>query len=146
MLESEAIVVSIKNGVTFVEAQSAGGCGKSSCATQGCGTAVLTQLFSQQPKALEVNNPIAAGIGERVIVGLQEQVFLKTAIAVYLLPLSALLIGAAVGLFMAGNSDMRDLYAGLGALFGLISSLFLLKHISLIYLPHTVQASILRRL
>lgn len=146
MLESEAIVVKIANGVTYVEAQSTVGCGKSNCATQGCSTAVLTQLFSQKAKALEVNNPITAGIGERVVVGLQENIFLKTAFIVYFLPLCAMFFGVGAGLWFAGNSEMRDLYAGLGALLGLIGSIFLLKYLTRAYFPHTAQVTILRRL
>ena len=146
MLESEAIVVKINNGVTYVEPLSGGGCGKSNCATQGCSTAVLTQLFSQKAKALEVNNPITAGIGERVVVGLQEKIFLKTAFIVYFLPLCAMFFGVGAGLWFAGNSEMRDLYAGLGALLGLIGSIFLLKYLTRAYFPHTAQVTILRRL
>ena len=145
MLESEAIVVDIKNGVTFIEPQGgSGGCGKSNCAPQGCSTAVLTQLFSRQSTILEVNNPIAAGIGERVVVGLPEQVFLKTAIVVYLLPLCALLLGTAIGILWAGSSAPPDLYAGLGALFGLVCSALLLKYIAPSF-PHDMQPIILRR-
>lgn len=147
MLESEAIVVSIKNGATFVEPQISGGCGSQpKCAQQGCATAVLTQLFSQKPKTLEVSNPIAADIGERVMVGLQEKAFLKTTLAVYFLPLGALLLGAALGMFFASTSEARDLYAGLGAVIGLVCSGFLLKHIAPTFFPHDMQPIILRRL
>ena len=146
MLESEAIVISVQHGVTLVEPQASGGCGKSNCATQGCSTAVLTQLFSQKPKALAVSNPIAALIGERVVVGLQEQAFLKTAIAVYFFPLCALILGAAMGMGLAGASEARDLYAGLGGLLGLVSSAVLLKYVAPAILPRDVQPIILRRL
>lgn len=146
MLESEALVVSIENGATFVQPQSGGSCGSSNCATQACGTAVLTQLFSQQPKSLQVNNPISARVGERVVVGLQEVAFLKTAVAVYLLPLCALLLGAALGLFWAGHSDTRDLYAGLGGLLGLAASALILKIFASKLCPPGSQPIILRRL
>ena len=146
MLESEAIVVSVKHGVTLVEPQASGGCGKSNCATQGCSTAVLTQLFSQKPKALEVSNPIAATIGDRVVVGLHEQAFLKTAIAVYLLPLGALLLGATLGMAWAGSSEAGDLYAGIGALLGLAASVALLKYVAPALFPRAIQPIILRRL
>lgn len=126
MLESEAIIVRIEKGITFVEAQGSGGCGGNQCATS-CSTATLTRLFSQTPKALQVDNPISAQVGERVVVGLGEGAFLKSALAVYLLPLSALLIGAALGLFAAGAHEMRDLYAGLGGLTGLVLSALALK-------------------
>jgi len=146
MLESEAIVVSVKNGATFVEAQSSGGCGSNHCATQGCSTAVLTQLFSQSPKTLEVQNPISAVVGERVLVGLQEDAFLRSAMAVYLLPLFALIGGAALGIFWAGQSDARDLYAGLGGIIGLAVSALLLKFLTPTFLPYNSQPIILRRL
>lgn len=146
MLESEAIVVSVVNGTTFVEPQTSSGCGGKNCATQGCSTAVLTQLFSQSPKSLEVQNPISARVGERVVVGLQEGAFLKSAIAVYLLPLMALLIGAALGIYWAGYNEKSDLYAGFGALVGLISSVFVLKYFAPAFLPLSAQPIILRRL
>jgi sigma-E factor negative regulatory protein RseC len=145
MLESEAIVVRIENGATFVEAQGSGGCGGGNCSTT-CSTATLTRLFSQTPKALQVNNPIAAQVGERVVVGLAEGAFLKTALAVYLLPLSALLVGAGLGLFGAGHSDTRDLYAGLGGLAGLVLSALALKLFASKLSPIGAQPVILRRL
>ena len=146
MLESEAIVVSISNGTTFVEPQVGGGCGASHCATQSCGTAVLTQIFSQKPKALQVKNPIAAGVGERVVVGLQEGAFLRTAVAVYLLPLCAFLAGTVLGFFWAGASAARDLYAGFGGLLGLTICVLFLKYSAPTLFPRGVEPVILRRL
>ncbi len=146
MLESEAIVVKVENGATFVEAQTEGGCGGNRCASQGCSTAVLTRLFSQQPKALRVNNPIAAQVGERVMVGLEEGAFLKSSLVAYLLPLVALIAGAALGLHFAAHDEMRDLYAGLGGLAGLIGSAFAIKLSLPMLLGSSVQPVILRRL
>jgi len=146
MLESEAIVVNILNGATFVQAQVAAGCGGESCATQGCNTAILTQLFSQKPKTTQVINPISAQVGERVMVGLAEEVFLKTALLVYLLPLSGLFAGAALGLFTAGQSELRDLYSGLGGLLGLVVSALALKLLASKIAPDGAQPIILRRL
>jgi len=146
MLESEAIVVSIENGVTFVQAQAGGSCGGESCATQGCSTAILTQLFSQKPKTTQAANPILAQAGERVVVGLAEGVFLKTALTVYLLPLCALFAGASLGLFSAGQSELRDLYASLGGLLGLLISALAIKLFAAKISPRGTQPTILRRL
>ena len=136
----------IEDGATLVAPQANGACGANHCATQACGTALLTQLFSRQPRILVVDNPIAARVGERVVVGLQPGVFLKTALVVYLLPLCALLVGAAFGLFWAGHSEARDLYAALGGLIGLASSGLALKIFAPILFPHGAQPIILRRL
>ncbi len=146
MLESEALVVKIENGATFVEAQANGGCGGNRCETQGCSTAVLTRLFSQQPKALQVNNPIDALVGEHVVVGLEEGAFLKSSVVAYLLPLTALIVGAVLGTQFAGASETRDLYAGVGGLIGLIASALAIKFFLPTLFATGVQPVILRRL
>ena len=146
MLESEALVVKIENGATYVETQTGGGCGGNRCETQGCSTAVLTRLFSQQPKALQVNNPIDALVGEQVVVGLEEGAFLKSSIVAYVLPLVALITGAMLGMYFAGASEMRDLYAGLGGLLGLLGSAFAIKLFMPTLFACSVQPIILRRL
>ena len=121
-LESPARVVKIERGATYVETEAGGQCGSGECQTSTCSTAVLTRIFSQKPKALRVNNPINAQVGEQVMLGLEEGAFLKSALLAYLFPLAALLLGAALGVWLAGPSGSRDLYAGLGALGGLILS------------------------
>ena len=146
MLESEAIVVKIEDGATFVEAQTSGGCGGNRCETQGCSTAVLTRLFSQQPKSLQVNNPIDAVVGEHVIVGLEEGAFLKSSVVAYLLPLAALIAGAVLGMHFAGAGETRDLYAGVGGLVGLIGSALAIKFLTPRLFACGVQPIILRRL
>jgi sigma-E factor negative regulatory protein RseC len=146
MLESEALVVKIENGATFVEAQAITGCGGNRCESQGCSTAVLTRLFSQQPKALQVNNPIDALVGEHVVVGLEEGAFLKSSVVAYVLPLTALITGAVLGTHFAGASEMRDLYAGFGGVIGLISSALAIKFFLPTIFTRGVQPIILRRL
>jgi sigma-E factor negative regulatory protein RseC len=146
MLESEALVVKIENGATFVEAQAITGCGGNRCESQGCSTAVLTRLFSQQPKALQVNNPIDALVGEHVVVGLEEGAFLKSSVVAYVLPLTALITGAVLGTQFAGASEMRDLYAGFGGVIGLISSALAIKFFLPTIFTHGEQPIILRRL
>ena len=147
MLESQALVVKIERGATYVEAEAGSQCGSGQCNTSACSTGVLMRIFSQQPKALRVNNPIGALVGEQVMLGLEEGAFLKSAFLAYLLPLFALILGAMLGLGLAGPSDTRDLYAGLGGLAGLIISVFAIKWFnSILFDNNHAQPVILRRL
>lgn len=146
MLESEAIVVKIEAGTTFVTAQIPSNCGSQGCDTQGCSSAVLTRLFSQQPKALRVSNTIGAHVGERVLVGLEEGAFLKSALLAYGLPLLALIVGAVGGMQLASTESSRDLYAGIGGLLGLGVSALVLKFLLRGFLRGGTQAVILRRI
>lgn len=147
MLESQALVVKIEQGATYVEAEAGGSCGSGHCSTSACSTAVLTRIFSQQPKALRVNNPIGAQVGEQVMLGLEEGAFLKSALLAYLFPLVALLLGALIGLWFAGPEAARDLYAGFGGLAGLIASAFGIKWLNpVLFDLNRAQPVILRRL
>lgn len=147
MLESQALIVKIENGATYVEAEAGGSCGSGHCSTSACSTAVLTRIFSQQPKALSVSNPIDAQVGETVMLGLEEDAFLKSALLAYLFPLVALFLGALIGLWFAGPTATRDLYAGLGGLLGLITSVLSIKWLYPILFNHNrAQPVILRRL
>lgn len=147
MLESQALVVKIEQGATYVEAEAGGSCGSGHCSTSTCSTAVLTRIFSQQPKALRVNNPINAQVGEQVMLGLEEGAFLKSAMLAYLLPLLALILGAIIGLWLAGPEDARDLYAGIGGLIGLIASAIGIKWLHpILFDANRAQPVILRRL
>ena len=146
MLESEAIVVKVERGATYVAAQVPGGCGSEDCATQTCSTAVLTRLFSQTPKPLRAKNPIDANVGERVMVGLEEGAFLKSSLLAYVLPLLALVLGAVLGMQLSGGTEQRDLYAALGGLAGLLFSALLLRILLPSVMMSGAQPTILRRL
>lgn len=116
MLETPAIVLKTEAQAALVEADFGGGCGSGMCAKGGCGTAILAQMFSQQPRSpLRVANPIQAGIGERVIVGVEEGSLLRATLLAYLLPLVLFVAGAiAAGRFLGG-----DAASALGGLAGL---------------------------
>jgi len=59
-----------------------------------------------------------------VVIGLEERALVTGSIAVYLLPLIALLIGAAAASFVAPD---RDLYAAAGGGVGFTAALFYLR-------------------
>lgn len=117
MLETPAVIVETQQTSALVEADFGGGCGSGMCAKGGCGAAVLAQLFSRNPRGpMRVANPIQARPGERVIVGVEEGMLVRSTLIAYLLPLGMLLGGALAGRAWLPESDGL---AVVGALAGL---------------------------
>lgn len=145
MLESTAIVVRVAPGEALVETQAPGSCGGANCGTQGCGAAVLVRMFSQRPRAFAAANPIDARVGERVVVGLAEETFLRSSMLAYLAPLAAVLFGAVLGQLVTPPGASVDLYAGGGALLGLVAGFAAMRYGSRYLSRDSARAVILRR-
>lgn len=79
--------------------------GKSGCpacdAGKGCGAGIFGRLVSRKPTVLELGNGLDAQVGQAVIVGLPEAVFLFLVLRLYLLPLLAGLAGAVLGHYLS---------------------------------------------
>ncbi|PVV27727.1 MAG: peptide ABC transporter substrate-binding protein, partial [gamma proteobacterium symbiont of Ctena orbiculata] len=86
MIEEPATVISVDDGYAVVETQQRAACGTCASASS-CSTSVLSGLFKRRHNRLRVSNPIHAKPGARVIIGVEENVFLKISFLVYLLPL-----------------------------------------------------------
>lgn len=115
-----AIVRAVDGSLAEVEVES-GGCGR--CHEEGgCGGQQLTQMFCSGPKTYKVDNAFGASIGDRVTVAIAAGSVRRTANLAYGVPLTAVIIGAALGTSMAGDSG-----AMLGAALGLVLSLFYVR-------------------
>jgi sigma-E factor negative regulatory protein RseC len=142
MLETPALVVQTEQAAALVEADFGGGCGSGMCAKGGCGAAVLAQLFSRNPRGpMRVGNPIQASIGERVIVGVEEGMLVRSTLVAYLLPLAMLLGGALAGRAWGPGGDGT---AAVGALLGLVAGWGLARTLGR-HLVQRAQPVILRR-
>ena len=131
MIEERATVVRLDGRYAVVETQRHAACG--SCQSSGsCSTTVLSGVFKRRPNQLRVLNPIEAQPGERVIIGLQEQVFLKISFSAYLLPLVCMLLSAIVlhRLTPASLNTLGELPTVAGGLLGLILGLYLFKTVA----------------
>ncbi|MBF0255351.1 MAG: SoxR reducing system RseC family protein [Gammaproteobacteria bacterium] len=102
MIESDARVVAIEGGRTWVEADRRSSCGQCS-ASGSCGGSLFAELFGSRPVRVEVTNPIQAQVGQQVIVGLPEQAMLRGSLGLYLLPLVGLMAGALIGQWLADS-------------------------------------------
>jgi sigma-E factor negative regulatory protein RseC len=95
MVEESGLVVATEGEMAWVETSRRSSCG--SCEAKGCGTGALSQVLGRRRQRLRVRNPIAAVAGEAVVLGIAESALLKGSLAVYLVPLLALLAGGLLG-------------------------------------------------
>lgn len=96
MIEETAEVVGIDGDGVWVETARRSTC--SGCAAQhGCGTAVLSKVLGTRRTRIRVLADIPLAIGDRVVIGVAERALVRGSLAVYAVPLLALLLGALLG-------------------------------------------------
>jgi sigma-E factor negative regulatory protein RseC len=131
LIEESGRVVDVEDGYAWIETEPASACG--SCAAgKGCGTSALAKLFGHRPAPLRVANSINAGIGEHVVIGIQEAGIVRGSLAVYTAPLAGLFIGALLGRYTGRmlGADMHEFASILGAVAGLAAALAWLRRFS----------------
>lgn len=128
MLETRAIVVHTEGEFALVEANSANGC--SQCKGQGCGSSRVGQLFCNGPRQFKVDNRINAGVGDDVIISVDDGSVLRGVGLIYLLPLLLMFVGAVWAQRWAVQVAQHDGYAAIGALLGLVAGFALAKWFS----------------
>jgi len=112
-----AVVRALEGRSAVVEVE-AGGCGR--CHEKGgCGGHQLTQMFCSSPKTYRVDNGLGANIGDRVTVAIAAGSVRRTANLAYGVPLTATIVGAALGSPLAGDAGAM-LGAGIGLAIALI--------------------------
>ncbi|ARV73534.1 SoxR reducing system RseC family protein [Vibrio campbellii] len=73
----------------------------SSCSSQkSCGTGVVTKAIGNKTLSWHLRTPKSVKVGQVVEIGFPESSLIKSAMAVYLLPLFGLILGAVIGNFL----------------------------------------------
>ncbi len=147
MIEEQAVIVSVDGDFAEVRVQrqtACGGCG----AKTGCGNALFSSLFGNKRSVPRVLNRIQARPGDRVVIGLREAPFLRTAFTLYVIPLVAMIGGAISGEWLAlrtasESTEPASLICGLLGLVGGLGWVRLFAHRS--SRDPAYQASVLRR-
>jgi len=142
MLETRAIVVRTDGEHALVKADQADGCGQ--CAGKGCGAGSLSRLFCSKPRQFRVNNPIKAGVGDEVIVSVAEGAVMRGIGLVYLMPLALLAMFATLGSIWS-QPGQGDVFAAIGAMFGLVAGFAFAKWFSMRHGESRFQPYIARR-
>lgn len=107
MIEETAWVVDREGDYVWVEAERKSTCGQ--CAAQkGCGTGALATVLGRRPMRMKARNTVDARVGDQVVIGLQEAALIKGSIAVYLMPLVAMMLAAMAGQGLAPQFGFAD--------------------------------------
>ncbi|WP_153146464.1 SoxR reducing system RseC family protein [Dechloromonas sp. H13] len=108
-----AIVRELDGDSALVEVEQ-GGCGR--CHEKGgCGGQQLTQMFCSGPRHYRVANDVGARVGDQVTVAVAAGSLRKSANLAYILPLTATIAGAVLGMPLGGDPG-----AMIGAVAGLV--------------------------
>ena len=96
MVEQQATVVDVNGDLARISIERQSTCG--GCASKSsCGTGVLGKMMGNKTVLMTVKNPLAAKIGDKVMIGIQEGLLLKGSFMAYSLPLILMMLGAYVG-------------------------------------------------
>ena len=100
MIEQQGLVVKVFGEIASVRLGGSSGC--AACdAGKGCGAGIFGRLLQRKPVVLDLYNNPGAVVGQAVIVGLPEALFLRLVLGFYLYPLLAGLAGAVIGHYVS---------------------------------------------
>lgn len=115
MIEQQGKVVAIEGSRVRVRLGGTSAC--SACdAGKGCGAGVFGRLLRRKPVVMGFENQLQAARGQAVMVGLPESLFMSLVLRLYLLPVLAGIVGAAIGHYTAGQLQASGAVTDLMAL------------------------------
>lgn len=117
MLEETGTVVEAGPEFILVETQSRSAC--SHCSTDNCTTSVVSKLFGVKRNRLQLENSLGAKLGDRVVIGIRDDLLVKASLWAYLLPLIVMLISVALVGILGAGEGLQSLVALGGLVLGL---------------------------
>lgn len=102
MIEEQVVITAISNDGAWVEGIQQSACGSCS-AKAGCGQHAMRQLGRKVTLWLPLQEINEFSVGQQVVVGLPEGAILRSTLVLYGLPLIALVLGAIIGHYGAGE-------------------------------------------
>ncbi|MCG8047043.1 MAG: SoxR reducing system RseC family protein [Candidatus Thiodiazotropha endolucinida] len=115
MLEEAAMVVEANIDYLWVETRSRTGC--SQCGSS-CTTSVVSKLFGMKRNRLKLENTLCAEVGDRVVVGIPDELLVRASVWAYLIPLLAMFAVSVTGGVMGVCEGAQALLAMAGLVAG----------------------------
>lgn len=128
MIEEQAIVVQVEGDRAYLEIERSQPCGLCGT-TRGCGMSLWGRLFSHRQDSLSMPNSLQLGIGDRVMIALDEGVLLTGAFITYVIPLLLVCAGGFIGASQGVSRVESDLYGVAGAIAGLLLGLAIVRKV-----------------
>ena len=117
MLEQQGQVVAVSGKLASVRLGGSSSC--SACdAGRGCGAGIFARLFKRRPATLDLVNELDARVGQAVMVGLPESLFLFLVFRLYLLPLLIGLAGMFIGHYISLRLNAQAMFSDGATLLG----------------------------
>jgi sigma-E factor negative regulatory protein RseC len=116
MLEEQGKVVEVRGDDLWVETQARSSC--SHCSSSSCTTSVVSKLFGVKRNRLRIPNNLDARVGDRVVIGIPDQLVVRASVWAYLLPAVLMLHGAALGHALGSGEGLQSLLAMVGLAIG----------------------------
>jgi sigma-E factor negative regulatory protein RseC len=132
MIEQIATVVELEGDAVWVETQRHSACG--ACAmNKGCGAGLFAKAFRFSSPRLKVQHTQDIEVGDRVVIGVDEQALVRGSFAAYIMPILFMLGFAMLGEALLADvltSVAPDVIGLLSGMAGLAAGLMWLKRYS----------------
>jgi sigma-E factor negative regulatory protein RseC len=129
MIEQIATVVELEGDAAWVETQRHSACG--ACAmNKGCGAGLFAKAFRFGSPRLKVHHAQDLEVGDRVVIGVDEQALVRGSFAAYIMPILFMLGSAMLGETLLAEvltSVAPDVVGLLSGMVGLAAGLMWLK-------------------
>jgi len=127
MIEQQGLIVAVAGEIASVQLGGSSGCAVCN-AGKGCGAGIFGRLLQRKPVVLELHNQPGARLGQAVMVGLPETLFLRLVFGFYLFPLLAGLVGATIGHYISVTLQVDSAASdGLALLGAVLAGVFALR-------------------
>lgn len=127
MIEEVAIVVAVEADQAVLQTQRRSAC-QSCSVKQGCGTSVLSKVVGQRSTHITINNTMNAGIGDEVLLAIEDDALVQGSLLVYALPLVMMLVFAVTGEYWArANQFNQEIVSILFAVVGFMLAMVITR-------------------